>query len=90
MHAAEAARTCYSVCMRTTVEFQDDIARAIDDLRRERGIGLSEAVNTLIRQGLMPREQRAPFRQRTLRLGIRIDASNVADALEVLEGVEAR
>jgi hypothetical protein len=76
--------------MRTTVEFQDDIARAIDDLRRERGIGLSEAVNTLIRQGLMPREQRAPFRQRTLRLGIRIDASNVADALEVLEGVEAR
>lgn len=76
--------------MRTTVEFQDDTARAIDDLRRARGIGVSEAVNTLIRQGLMPREPRAPFRQRTRRLGIRIDVSNVADALEVLEGVEAR
>lgn len=76
--------------MRTTVEFQDDIARAIDDLRRERGIGVSEAVNILIRQGLLPRERPAPFRQRTRRLGIRIDVSNVADALEVLEGVQER
>jgi hypothetical protein len=76
--------------MRTTVEFDDDTARAVEALRRERGIGVSEAVNELIRRGLLPREPTSPFRQRTARLGIRIDVSNVADALEVLEGPEAR
>jgi len=39
--------------MRTTVEFDDDAARAIERLRREEGIGVSEAVNRLIRRGLL-------------------------------------
>jgi hypothetical protein len=76
--------------MRTTVEFDDDTAKAVEQLRHELGIGVSQAVNELIRRGLMPRTDQAPFRQRTRRLGIRIDVSNVAAALEDLEGVEAR
>jgi hypothetical protein len=76
--------------MRTTVEFDDDTATAVEALRRERGIGVSEAVNELIRRGLLPRPPAGEFRQRTRPLGLRIDVSNVAEALEVLDGVEAR
>jgi hypothetical protein len=76
--------------MRTTVEFDDDTAAAIEQLRRERGLGLSEAVNELVRRGLLPRSESRPFRQQTRRLGTKIDVSNVADALEVLEGPTRR
>ncbi|MGH9305947.1 MAG: CopG family transcriptional regulator [Acidimicrobiales bacterium] len=76
--------------MRTTVEFEEDTAKAIEDLRRERGIGVSDAVNELVRRGLLPRRKIAPFRQQTRRLGLKIDVSNVAEALEVLEGTAAR
>jgi hypothetical protein len=76
--------------MRTTVEFDDDTAAAVDELRREEGVGVSEAVNRLIRRGLLPREARPRFRQRTHDLGMKIDVSNVGEALEVLEGPEAR
>ncbi len=76
--------------MRTTVELDDDTASAIEDLRRERGIGVSEAVNELIRKGLLPRASGARFEQGTQRLGLRADVSNVAEALETLEGPEAR
>ena len=76
--------------MRTTVKFDPDTAKAVSDLRRERGVGVSQAVNDLIRAGLVRREHRPPFRQRTHPLGIKIDVANVAEALEVLGGVEAR
>ncbi len=76
--------------MRTTVEFGEDVAAAIELTRRELGVGLSEAVNELIRRGLLPRDDTKPFRQRTRRLGLKVDVSNVAAALEDLDGVEAR
>lgn len=76
--------------MRTTVEFDDDNARAIAGLRKERGLGVSEAVNELIRRALLAQPAPAPFVQVTHPLGLRIDVSNVAEALEVLEGSSAR
>lgn len=76
--------------MRTTVELDDDTAKAVQELRRERGMGLSEAVNELVRRGLVARDTPPAFRQRSGRFGIKIDVSNVAEALEVLEGVEGR
>jgi len=76
--------------MRTTVEFDDDIAKAVEEFRRERAIGVSEAVNELIRRALPARPAVQPFRQRTQRLGLKLDVSNVADALEILERTEAR
>lgn len=76
--------------MRTTVEFDPDTGKAVEQLRRDRGIGVSQAVNDLIRRGLVPPREVQPFRQRTRTLGLKVDVSNVADALEDLEGPEAR
>ena len=76
--------------MRTTVEFDADATRAIERLRREEGLGVSEAVNRLIREGLLPRNEAPPFRQPVRPLGLTLDVSNVAEALEVLEGPETR
>lgn len=75
--------------MRTTVTLAEDVAAAVARKRREQGIGVSEAVNQLIRSGLR-RPPRRSFRQRTARLGLRIDVTNVADALEVLDGPISR
>lgn len=75
--------------MRTTVEFDDDTAKAVEALRRDRGIGVSEAVNELIRQALLPRPAAAAFVQRTRPLDLSIDVSNVAEVLELLEGTDA-
>lgn len=72
--------------MRTTVELDPDTVRAIEALRREHGLGVSQAVNELIRRGLVEQPARPPFRQRTAPLGVRVDVSSVADALEVLDG----
>lgn len=76
--------------MRTTVEFDPDTAKAIERMRRERGVGVSQAVNELIRRGLLHSEARPEFKQATRTLGLRIDVSNVAEALETLEGPAAR
>jgi len=76
--------------MRTTVEFDADTARAVEQVRRDRGVGVSEAVNELIRRGLLPRPPAPTFHQRTAVLGLRVDVSNVADALEALDGATAR
>ncbi|MGH8911542.1 MAG: ribbon-helix-helix protein, CopG family [Acidimicrobiia bacterium] len=76
--------------MRTTVQFDEDTAKAVDALRGETGKGLSEAVNELIRRGVMAQDPPRTFRQRTRRLGLSIDVSNVADALDVIDGPEHR
>lgn len=76
--------------MRTTIDLDNDTARAIDQLRREAGMGLSEAVNTLIRRGLLPRPNTGRFQQETRSLGVKVDVSNVAEALDVLEGADHR
>lgn len=76
--------------MRTTVELDSDTARAVEALRREEGRGLSEAVNELIRRGMLAEPHQQPFVARTRKLGLRIDVSNIADALDLLEGAEAR
>lgn len=77
--------------MRTTVTFDDDVAAAIDRLRRERSVGLSELVNELLRRGLAAQEEAGrPFRQRTAPLGLRVDVTDVAEALDLLEGPHRR
>ena len=76
--------------MRTTVQLEDDVAAAVERVREESKLGLSEAINHLIRLGLQQPKRRAAFTQRTAALGIRIDVANVAEALELLEGPTAR
>jgi hypothetical protein len=72
--------------MRTTITLDRDVLSAVQRLRRQRRIGLSEAVNELIRAGLRVKSPRAVFRQRVHNLGIKIDVRNIGDALELLDG----
>ncbi len=76
--------------MRTTVELDSDTAQAVHELRREHGRGVSEAVNELIRRGLLAPPGPSRFEPRTRPLGIHVDVSNVADALDLLEAADAR
>lgn len=76
--------------MRTTVSLDDDVAAAVQRMRAERDIGLSEAVNELARAGLTVPSQRTRFVQRTFSMGARIDVTNVGDTLEYLEGPSSR
>lgn len=73
------------VGMRTTVRLDPEVAAAAERLRRERHIGLSEAVNELARAGLARAERATPFRQRTAGAGVKIDITDVAEALELLD-----
>lgn len=75
--------------MRTTVNLDDDVAAAIDRLRRERSLGLSEALNELARRGLTASQAAEPFTQVTHDLGGGIDYRDIGDALETLDGPRA-
>lgn len=72
--------------MRTTVSLADDVAAAVQRLRKERSIRLSEAVNELIRAGLTKRQVANRFQQQTYDMGEGIDYSNIGDAIETLDG----
>lgn len=76
--------------MRTTVTLDEDVSAAINQVRRTRGIGVSEAVNELVRQGLTVDRPRRPYRHRSAKLSLTIDVTNVAEALEQLDGPAAR
>lgn len=66
--------------------FDPDVASALERLRREKGIGLSQAANDLIREGLKSRPDRPQFKQTSHAMGLKIDVSNVSEALDLLEG----
>ena len=74
--------------MRTTVTLDDDVAKALEALRRTRGLGTSAALNELIRRGLATKpEPAATFRQRTSNMGTaRVSLDDIGTALELLEG----
>lgn len=74
--------------MRTTVDLADDVAAAVEKARRERGLGLSEAVNDLVRAGLIPHAPRPPFRQKTYSMGLKVDVSNIGEVLDMLDAEE--
>ncbi|MDP9822653.1 CopG family transcriptional regulator [Nocardioides massiliensis] len=76
--------------MRTTVRLDPEVAAAAEELRRERHIGLGEAVNELARAGLLARDRDVPpFRQRTAPVGLKVDVANVAEVLELLDADDA-
>jgi hypothetical protein len=73
--------------MRTTVTLEPDVAAALERMRRERGLGLSEAVNELVRRGLVNEKRRPrPFKQKTYPLGAKLDLTNIGRVLEELDG----
>lgn len=74
--------------MRTTVTLDSDVMKALEALRRERGLSTSAALNELARRGLAARPVEARhFEQATSPMGPpRVPIDNIAEALEILEG----
>lgn len=72
--------------MRTTVVLDSDVAAEIKRLRRE-GLGLSEALNLLARRGMTrePASKGFKYQHRTSRIGLKVDVTNVADVLDLLD-----
>ncbi len=71
--------------MRTTITLEDDVAAAVERLRRERGAGISDVVNQLVRAGLATRDNPKPYVHRSTRLGLKIDVDDIAEVLDVLD-----
>ena len=80
----------YPSLVRTTVDLEDDTAAEVRRLRSEEHRGLSEAINELIRRGMLQQGQPEPFVPTTRPLGLKIDVTDVAEALDLLEGPGAR
>jgi hypothetical protein len=77
--------------MRTVVELDDDVVSAVERVSRERDIGFSEALNELVRGSQVDADAPpAGFQQRCQALGLRLDVSNIAEALEQLDGLASR
>ena len=81
----------YDRDMRTTLNLADDVVAAVDTMRRERSIGLSEAVNELARAGLVHQEQaaRTPFVQKTSNMGVPlVPIDNIGEVLDWMDRLD--
>ena len=64
-----------------------DVVAEIERLRRQ-GLGISAALNLLARRGIAA-QAAAPvprYRHRTAQIGLKVDVTNVADVLDLLDG----
>jgi hypothetical protein len=71
--------------MRTTFTLDDDVAAAVDALRRKEGIGPSEAVNRLVRRALAAKGDRAPYEHRARSMHARVDVADIGAVLDLLD-----
>jgi hypothetical protein len=77
--------------MRTTLTLDDDVAAAIERLRRTRDASLKEIINETLRQGLsdltLRPKQREPFETKNVSLGrLRLASiDNISESLAVAE-----
>ncbi len=76
--------------MRTTVTLAPDVAAAVENLRRERSTGVSEALNELVRRGLTVKPERKPFVPKSYPMGAKVDLTNIGEVLELIEGPDYR
>ena len=73
------------VGVRTTVTLAKDVAAAVEGLRRSEGIGVSEAVNRLVRGGLAKPATASKYEHTSYELGQRVDVTNIGDVLGLLD-----
>lgn len=72
--------------MRTTYTPAPDVEVEIRRVRKELGVGVSEAINVLVRRGMAAAEQPSPrFHQRSTSMGAKIPVDNVGAVLEQLD-----
>ena len=78
--------------MRTTLTLDDDVAAAIERLRRARNVNLKDIVNDALRKGLSDLstrpKQREPFQTQVVALGrMRLPSiDNISESVAVAEG----
>jgi hypothetical protein len=78
--------------MRTTLTIDDDVAAALEQLRRSRDASLKDLVNEALRRGLRDMgtrpKPRKPFRTQSVDLGKPLlpNIDNVAEVLAIVEG----
>ena len=74
--------------MRTTVNLDDDVASEVAKLRRERGLGVSEAVNELARAGMSQKHVKYDYQHPVRDMGALVDISNIGDVLDLLDDAD--
>ena len=78
--------------MRTTLTLDDDVAAAIERLRRARDTNLKDIVNEALRKGLSDLtarpKQREPYQTQVVELGrVRMSSiDNISESLAIAEG----
>ena len=77
--------------MRTTVNLDPDVEAAVERLRRDEGLGVSEAVNALARRGI-PAVAKVDyvFTPVTYAMGLSIDVTDTGEVLELLDDLDRR
>jgi len=71
--------------MRTTVTLDSDVAVAVEKVRQNEGIGMSEAVNRLIRVGLSRPAKRNIYQHRSADIGFKVDVTNIGEVVDLLD-----
>jgi hypothetical protein len=71
--------------MRTTFTLDDDVAAEVERLRRQEGVGISEAVNRLVRAGLVDRPPAEPYVHQSCSLDMKVDVADIGEVLELLD-----
>lgn len=76
--------------MRTTITIAEDVAEAMEQLRRDEGLGPSAALNHLARRGMAaPSREPSPYVHRSMPLGAKVDVANTAEVLDLLDEDES-
>lgn len=76
--------------MRTTITLSDEVAAAVEQLQRHDGIGVSEAVNRLVREGLSKPKIRRPYEHKSYNMGLKVDVACVGKILTMLDEEEQK
>jgi hypothetical protein len=71
--------------MRTTFTLDPDVAAEVERVRRSEGIGISEAVNRLLRSAMVAPEPRARYKHKATDLGLKVDVSDIGAVLDLLD-----
>lgn len=71
--------------MRTTITIADDVHAEMERLRREEGLGPSEALNALARRGMARTDRPRTYVHEASKVGLKVDVTNVAEVLDLLD-----
>ena len=78
----------YHLRMRTTFTLEPDVAAEVEAVRRREGLGISEAVNRLIRAGMVREKPAYRYVDRSTALGLKVDVTNIGEVLDMLDAVD--